>query len=316
MAATSYTLLDVAQIVSHRTGLIDANVETLSTPGPLLKDLIESINEVMRKMYQVKPFPEMHGRHLFATVDDLIADGGTDKITKLETTTITTAGTSTADYDNGLVSITETGLDCTDVPFRITTATATALTPAENWQFALQAGPVDYSYSVGVDRYSLPADFGDFVSASYAGPASGTLKYLSAEDFAHQRYTMRSTIWSTGEPRYITCFDILSNTWMCEIDPIPDDVYGITLRYKKTLTKLDADADPIPIPDEHISALITGAVALIKSTHGAGEEAARYEVWKKTELVEYATMGNKRTDPKPQIQPADVMRQPPGSTRF
>lgn len=306
MAATSYTLLEIAKTVSHRAGFIKTNIETLANPDDVVNDLVESINEVMRSMWRVKPFPEMNGLHLFATEDTYSTGGVTIVAGATAVTGVGTTWGAAGEYANGLMVMTEAAVGGLGTPVRwVAHGGNTAATLAEAWPFASVA---DKDYNLGLDRYPLPADFGDFISASVSGPAVNTLKYLTPEDMARQRHTRRSAPFTEGQPLYVTVFDVASNTWMCELDPIPDDVYGITIKYKKTLTRLTADADVVPIPDEHISTLTSGTLALMRAHHAGPEMAAAYEVWKKTELMEFATFGNKRTDPSPQIIPSDNMR--------
>lgn len=302
MSVTTYKLLDLVKIIGFRVGDFKADVPTLENPDPAILNMVHCVNEVIRKIAQVKGLPMMNGRATISTVDDhqtgyVELHKGSVNVTKFSSidTSFTSdmAGRAFAVLDKNAV-------------FRIESVTdADNLILDSPWPFEDTDAA---SYIIAQDRYALPSDFSDFISVSMEGTSGRSLAIVTPAKIDYQRHSMRSSVMSLGTPSIVSKFDkSTSGAWEIELDPFPDDEYMLSLRYKRAPVKYEHDNDIVPVADENIDVLVNGVVALWKSIK-TPELANAYLNWQGTELAMFATMDQKGTDQGPSIVPANVMR--------
>lgn len=328
MANWSYTLLQLIQKVSFAAGNFKIKIESLTNPDVETQFMIECVNEVIRKIWQAKATPWNQGSAQLQIKPVLNKDYGapytaaTLLLTK-GSATGTLAGTAVeADvllWPNRAVWL--VGTTTVNSGFmRVVSATAgtasITLTFSGTWPYATVTAAAG-DWNAALDRYELAADFGDFLTAvTIPSDATGTgttpsrtLKITDISELDRLRYTMRSAANTMGNPTIITIGEKSTNKlWLAELDPFPEDAGMIQYRYKKVPAVISADTDYIPVPDEIYDLLANGVLALWKQRTGVAGSEQAFEVWKKTDLTEYVTMGRKLTDNIARIWPADTMR--------
>ena len=310
MSVTSYKLIDIVKIVGFRVGDFKADVQTLENPDVATLNMIHCVNEVVRKIAQVKGLPMMNGRATISTTDD--HQTGYVELTKGSVNVAQFGSTIDCVFTADMAGRAFAVLDKNAI-FRIE-----SVTDAENlildspWPFeSLDAA----SYIIAQDRYTLPADFSDFISVSLEGTIGRKLEVTTPSKIDNQRHVMRSAVMSLGTPSIVSKYDkSTSGAWEIELDPFPDDEYMLSIRYKKAPVKYEHDNDVVPVPDEAIDVLINGTVSLWKSIK-IPELRNAYLEWQGTDLAMFATMDQKGTDQAPQIVPANVMRGGMGGSR-
>lgn len=338
MANFSYTLLELVQKVSFAAGNFKVKIETLTNPDPPTQHMIECVNEVIRSIWNIKPTPWNQGESYIAIQEtyDITTTSSTSGVGGLDysdSTITVTNGSSSA-------TITSTGDDIgtdyaawvnralwftgTDAGYGFMRINAAVdggsddidLTFDEAWPYATLTNKTTWRASL--DRYELASDFGDFITAiavpedavgSSSSTPSRTLKIGNVQELETLRHTMRSSPTTIGNPNFITVAKKSSNNlWLAELDPFPEDVGIVKYRYSKVPAKISADADAVPLPDEHYDLLSRGVIALWQQRTGMEGREQAFEIWKKTDLAEYATLGRRTTDGMPRIIPSDSMR--------
>lgn len=302
MPVSSYTMKDVVNTIAFRVANVKDRIDTLENPDLVTQQIIEVVNEVIRDLARVKPIPMMNGRTYVNTVDDY--DTGTVTVAK-GSTAVTGSGTSwTSDMVGRAFSLKVTG-----GVYRISAVTdGTTMTLSEPWAGDARSGE---GYIIAQDRYTLPSDYMDQLSVVLEGMNIRKLEAKRPTEMDLQRYSLRLKAISTGTPQRFTVYDRDSDTgnWQIELDPFPDDEYRIAIRYKKVPVYLRHDHDEIPIPDENISYLYSGCVALWKSfTTEQGMDL--YERWFNNVMGRYSVFDSRSTDEAKAIVPDDVMRSP------
>lgn len=301
MSARSYTLLDVAKVLSFRAGNIKNAITTLENPDDALTNMTEVINQVIRDMVRVKGLPAMNGRYTFHTEDE-----HTDGTVSLTQGSNEVTGNNTAwasDIAGRAFSVATK-----NAVFRISScAGINTLQLDTEWPFTSVSAA---AYTIAQDRYSLPADFGDFINATLEGSTVRELFIKRPSEITHQRHNLRTVVMSVGTPTMISVFDFdVDGNWQCEVDPFPDDAYKIHAQYRKIAVRLTHDNDLVPVLDEHIDILTTGIVALWKEVTGIEGFENAYEKWNQLTLPRYAALTSKSTDEVARFLPDDVMRQ-------
>lgn len=314
MGYASYTLIQVVKDISFAAADFKANIETLADGGPEVLAMIECVNSSLRKIWQVKPLPWMYGEtklvvHEPLAHTEMCAAGATATVA-LDSSTVTMSADVTL----------LTGADAADRVFKfddyegfyridsaISSVSWTTCTLDNVFPFA---GTSALEYDVYEDRFSLPSDFGDFISAAIIANDSvspRTLSLISPAEMHRRKYQYRTDPAKAGTPIAISVLGSDSaGAWMLELDPLPDDEMQLIIKYKKTLTKLENDADVIPLPDESIDVLKEGALAYWKAK--MGDNGAAKMAWKQGELAEYVALGQKTTDGSASMMPANVTR--------
>jgi hypothetical protein len=302
MSVTTYKLLDLVKVIGFRVGDFKADVPTLENPDPAILNMVHCVNEVIRKIAQVKGLPMMNGRAMISTVSH--HQTGYVVMTKASTT-VSKVGLIDTVFTNDMEGRAFAVLDKNAI-FRIESVIDDdTLVLDSPWPFDT-ANVV--SYTIAQDRYALPADFSDFISVSMEGTSGRSLAIVAPAKIDYQRHSMRSSVMSLGTPSIVSKFDkSASGAWEIELDPFPDNEYILSLRYKRAPVKYEHDNDIVPVPDEAIDVLINGVVALWKSIK-TPELANAYLNWQGTDLAMFATLDQKGTDQGPQIVPANVMR--------
>lgn len=328
MSATSFTLIDIAQKVSLEVDGLKKQIETVENPDTSVQLLVNITNSVIRDMLRYSAPVETFAETMIATLDDYDStdDTGTD-ITDVvaSTKTVTFQGTALATSTDdtyltrgSAVIVTEGSTDMEDVVLRVASVTDATNAVLDNWPYG-DVSSVDYDFKFCHDRYDLPTDFKDFVSASCQGPLVRDLEYLSPSEFDYMRHEMRTEPYAVGTPRHITIRQTSNNLWQLEIDPFPDDVYTIQITYTKShATELSADTDAIPLADQDIDILISGIVAKWHTIKDYEKRGDAYRRWRETEVTTWLANSKKKTDEKTQFKPADVMRASPvkGSLKY
>lgn len=333
MASFSYTLLQLVQKVSFAVGNFKIKIETLANPGVEEQHMIECVNEVIRKIWQAKATPWNLGEGQLQVKQSIIPTVTCDGFDYTSVTASAVLGSADVTlakavigpqsvyWPNRVIWFTDT----TNVQagfMRVSTATAVGgdasltLTCVGKWPYA-STGAIT-TWKACTDRYELAADFGDFITAQAipqdaAGSTSTTpsrsLKLVDVNEMDRLRYTMRSIPNTVGNP---TCMTIAgksaNNLWLAELDPFPEDQGMIRYRYKKVPAPLATDAEKIPLPDESYDLLSNGVISLWKQRTGVQGSEMAFEMWKKTDLAEYVSLGRKITDGRSGIVPADTMR--------
>lgn len=302
MPVSTYTLLNVVNTVSFRVGNFKQKLNTLANPDPATEQMIEIVNEVLRDLARVKAIPMMNGRTYINTIDDY--DTGTVTVAK-GSRDVTGSGTSwTSDMIGRAFSLKAVG-----GVYRIGSVTSgTTMKLEEPWAGDARSAE---SHIIAQDRYELPSDYSDQISVVLEGMNIRRLEVKRPSEIDSQRYSQRLKAISTGIPQYFTVYDRDSDSgnWMIELDPYPDDEYRIAIRYKRVPVKLTNDNDEIPVPDENISYLYSGCVALWKSFTSEGGMDL-YERWFNGVMGRYSTFDTRSTDEPMRIVPEDVMRSP------
>uniref|UniRef100_A0A6H1ZPW4 Uncharacterized protein n=1 Tax=viral metagenome TaxID=1070528 RepID=A0A6H1ZPW4_9ZZZZ len=304
MSATTHTLLDVVQIAGFRVKNFKQNIESVENPDVATKQMVYCVNEVLRKMASVKGLPIMNTRYVIQTVDDYQAS--TVTVTKGDATVTGAASVWTSDMVGRAFS-----LSSNNTVYRIAAiASATSLELDDNWNDDTEAGA---GYVIAQDRYDLPADFGDFAGTSSVmlqGPKVRPLDIKAPSEIDFQRHSMRSRPLDLGGPTMVSIYDRASSgVRQIEVDPFPDDLYTIHIRYQATPTKLAHDNSVVPVFDKNIDVLVNGIVARWKSiVPNTPEDAMAWQMWQGGDLAMMASFDREKTDEPTKIVPADVMR--------
>jgi hypothetical protein len=302
MAVSSYTLLDVVNRVGFRAGNFKGQkLETLANPDWATEQMIECVNEAFRDMNRIRPLPARNARAIIQTVEAY--DTGTVTVTN-GSMTVTGSGTTwtSAMVDRAFA------LKGVSATYRISAfVSATEITLDKAWHGNTAATE---GYTIAQDRYNLPSDFFDFITANLEGAVNRPLEIIRPSEVDTQRFLMRGRALVTGSPQRITVYDQAAGyaAWQIETDLFSDLVYRIVLRYQATLARLTQDSQIVPIPDENIDFLVRGAVALWREITGGPELSGLYNMWLQGDLSVYATFDSRKTDQVARIIPEDNMR--------
>jgi hypothetical protein len=261
---------------------------------------------------------ENYAETLIATRANYTSSDGTDvSIYGINSGTLAVAGTNTTwntDGDDGFATrgsaliLTEDSIDAEGTILRVASVASDTSLTLDKYPFATFTGK-EYSFKMHHDRYDLPDDFLDFVSASIEGAATRELQYLSPSEIDAMRHTVRGLPYSEGIPRYVTIRQVSNALYQMELDPFPDDVYGVSLTYKKAhATELSSDSDIIPLADEDIDVLVRGVVAYWQQANKYQEMGSAYERWLKTDLERWIVFNKKTTDEMVRFRPDNTMR--------
>ena len=297
--ASTYTLLDVINIVGFRVGDFKEKLTHLDQKDIATENMIEVVNQALRDIARVKGLPMMNGRAVITVADDY--NTGTALVTKNSTAVTGTDTVWTSAMEGRAFSLLSTGGS-----FRIAqVSSGTTLTLESAWENETQ---VTLAYVIAQDRYELPSDFSDFVTVVLEGTTTRKLDVKRPSEIVSQRYTSRLRPLTVGPPTRVTVFDRAEGgNWEMELDPYPDDEYRVVITYRKAPPRLKDANQPIPVPDENIDFIISGAQAGWQSFTKEGAENA-YEIWKTTILPYYAAFDQKSTDEVKRIVPDDTSR--------
>jgi len=306
---STYTLLQVINLVGFRVGDFKEKLTHLDNRDIATENMIECVNQALRDIARVKGLPMLNGRAVITVADDY--NTGYVTVTKNSTAVIETGAAGdtawTSDMEGRAFSILSTGGS-----YRIAEVTgAAAMTLETAWE---NETLTSQAYVIAQDRYELPADFSDFVTAVLEGPTTRKLDIERPSEIISQRYSNRLRPLTTGTPSRITVYDRDDGgNWQIELDPFPDDEYRVVITYRKTAPKLTEANQIVPVPDENIDFIITGAQAAWQSFTKEGADNA-YEAWKATVLPYFAAFDQKSTDEVRRIVPSDTSRAPRSRT--
>ena len=299
MASVSKTLLDAVREVSLRVGNFKAYVESVENPDPNMRNMVECVNEVIRKMCRAKPSPMLHSTFTTGTKDDYTSDSY--EITAISSGGVVTGASGVVwdtnfgpvdssdgiESNNVILAITDNvgSADMRLIPFRVSDiASETQLTLSDYTGFG-SVGSVSYSFIMTKDRYTMPGDFSSLISVSVQGTTLGETALLEQKKWSEIEY-IRHTIrgretdsypYTTGMPRYVTVVEEES-LYRLQLDPCPDKTYGIYVKYIRTHKRVSSDSDYILISDNDFDVLVSGVVALWSSFTIDGNESA-YMNW-------------------------------------
>lgn len=303
MPVSSRTLLDAVNVIGFRVGNYKQKIDTLANPDLATINLIECINETIRKIFEVRALPYQNSRTVITTLGSYAE--GTVALTNGSSTVTGTGTTWTSDMVGSVFAI-----QSLNSPYRISSVeSTTSITLDANWSGESISGE---GYVIAQDRYDLPSDFYDFIPTGLTieGSSSATIDVKRPSELEYQRHTVRGIVLSTGRPNMATVYDRASSgNWQITFDPFPDQVYRISILYRARLTDLRLDNDILPTPDEQFGLVARGAVALWREYTGGPEMANNFKVWIRDELSFYASFDRRSTDEEPRMVPNDVMRE-------
>jgi hypothetical protein len=307
MSAKTYTLLDVIKIASWRVADFKSDVKTVENPDTAMANMVEAVNAVVRTLGRLKGLPMMNARTTINTDDDHAT--GTVTVTNGDATV---TGSSAA-FTSAMVGR-AFATNSKNATYRIASYTdADNIELDKAWTDSTAAGE---GYVIAQDRYDLPTDFGNILSATLEGPKCRVLDIKSSTEIARHRATQRTKTLSVGAPTMISVYDIASSgVRQCELDQFPDDEYRVVLQYMAVPSRLLHDNAVVPVFDKNIDILFDGVVAKWRSITGKSpEDQAAWQIWKRTDLPEYMAFDREKTDELTVIVPEDVMRSRPGGT--
>lgn len=303
MPVSSRTLLEAVNIVGFRSGNFKQKIDTLANPDLATINMIECVNETIRKIFEVRALPYQNSRTIVTTLGSYAE--GTVALTN-GSATVTGTGTTWTDSMVGAAF----AIQSLNAPYRITAvASTTSMTLDAVWSGESISGE---GYMIAQDKYDLPNDFYDFLTTGLTieGSSSATLDVKRPSEIEYQRHTVRGIVLSTGRPNMATVYDRASSgNWQVTFDPFPDQVYRISVLYRARLTDLKNDNDLLPTPDEQFGLVVRGAVALWREYTGGPEMANNFKTWIRDELSFYASFDRRSTDEEPRMVPSDTMRE-------
>ena len=307
MSATSYDLLQVVQIAGFRAGNLKERITTVENPNPEMFNFVECVNDVLQKMSRVRPLPSGNGEIVITTLDDY--DTGTISSTTQGSTTIQATGADFTDLDNpqGMALATNNRNDIYRIAF---VQSQLILDLTEPWASEALSSSNAPGYVIAQDRYDLPDDFSDFVSVTLEGETSRTLDIIRPSEIDQQRYDMSTKPMTLGTPLRCSMFHTSDDgKRQITLEPFPDSIFRVRVKYVKTYRRLGHNKDVIPIYDRNIFTLINGVAALwkfITADNDAGK--TDWMLWNREELPAYAAFDRETTDEVPHMTPDDVMR--------
>lgn len=306
MAIVDRTLLNIVQAVSRRVGNFKAQVETLTNPDASAKNMIECVNDVIRKMCRVKPSPMLHATYSYKLFGDVVGTGA-NHITGITDagvvtgsgTTFTDTGTyATTDDSNAVLVITESSI-YQYAHLRIDTITDATNMAVKQFPWATFSAAA-YDYIIYRDRVTMPDDFAKFMGATVNAFENNTaLEPKRLSEIEYIRNTVASDGASSGTvdvgtPQYVAVTE-LDGLFRLQVYPPPGSVFGIHVDYIRTHKYISADGDYVMIPDADMDVLVSGVEALWNSFTKEGYDKA-YELWIKGTLYPWAGLKARRTD--------------------
>lgn len=319
MAAVDRTLKNVVQAVSARVGNFRAWVETVENPDANMKNMIECVNDVIRKMCRVKPSPMLNATFTTPIHDNVYGDGSTDYISQINSSGLVT-GISTTFTDiyalRGSYGSSERGNAVLYVidydipqcsPLRVYSVYNNTSITLSDWPTAWGTlSGKTYEFSLCEDRFTMPADFSSLISASVQRYSTGTWQTLLEPKRLSEMEYIRNTIGSggalasvyqVGTPIYVSVIED-DEYYKLQVHPMPDDSAGLYVQYIRQHKYIDSDSDYVMIPDADMDVLVSGVEALWSSFTKEGYENA-YEAWQLTVLRPWAGLKISRTDATP-----------------
>jgi hypothetical protein len=294
----------VINIVGFRSGVFKVKQDTLANADVATDNLIECLNTVLRHVAKVKPGPSLTDDTSIALVAPYTT--GTVQLTQglLTVTGIDTAWT--ADMVGRAFSI--SGGTAIYAMYRIASVEGdTSLTLDTPWVDASVSTPV--AYTIAKDRYTLPLDFNEIVSASLEAPDPRILEILSPSNFEYQRHMQRTKPLTTGTPSYITVYPRTSSAptdaSQCVFDPFPSAVGKMHLVYSKspyTFTH-DDGALYMPYDDTVVDIIMAGTGIYWRYVAGVQGADVAWQNWQERELANFSAQDQKQTDEQPRLQP-------------
>ncbi len=318
MSAKSTTLITTVRKASLFLPGFRQYPETVSDKDVEMALLLDIINAVCRDMTRYLGSVEQFAETLIATRDNYSSTDGTSvSLTQIDSSTLSAVGINTTWNTSGddgeahrgtALVITEDGVDAEDVILRVASVESDTSLTLEAYPFASFTGKT-YDFKLHHDRYDLPTDFYDFISAYVEGEVVRNLKFLSPSEFDYMRSMLRGNPYTEGPPRHVTIRQVSNSLYQLELDPFPDDVYGIHITYRKAhSTELSSDDDVVPLADEDIDVLVRGVVAYWQQVKDYQTYGSAYERWQRTDLERWIVFNKKQTDEQQQFTPDDMMR--------
>ncbi len=325
MATVDRTLKNVIQAVSARVGNFRTWVETVENPDASMKNMVECVNDVIRKMCRVKPSPMLNATFTTPIHDNVFGNGSDDYISAITSEGVVTGSSTTftdiyalrgsyggAQRSNAVLYIYYIGVGsfneyAHNSPLRVySVASNTSLTLA-NWptEWGSVSGKT-YRFSLCEDRFTMPADFSQLISASVQRYSTGTWQTLLGMKRRSEVEYIRNTIGSggtlnnvyqAGAPIYVSVIED-GEYYKLQVHPLPDESAGLYVQYIRQHKYVDSDSDYVMIPDADMDVLISGVEALWSGFTKEGYENA-YEAWQMTTLRPWAGMKVGRTDAMP-----------------
>lgn len=318
MSAKSTTLLTVVRKASLYLPGFKQYPETVSNKDVEMALLIDLINAVCRDMVRYLGSVEQFAETLIGTRENYDSTDGTSvSVTQIDAGTLSVGGINTTwdtSGDDGeahrgtALIITEDDSEPEDVILRVASVASDTSLTLEAYPFSSFTGQT-YDFKLHHDRYDLPSDFYDFVSAYVEGEVVRNLEFLSPSEFDYMRSMLRGNPYTEGPPRHVTIRQVSNELYQLELDPFPDDVYAIHVTYRKAHnTDLSSDSDVVPLADEDIDVLVRGVVAYWQQVKDYRSFGSAYERWQKQDLEKWIVFNKKKTDEMQKFTPDDMMR--------
>ncbi len=299
----SYTLLDVARIVSYRVGNMKIHVETLDDSNSDLSTvrILQAYDDVIREIIRTK-------RPNWALKEELLAPAAYQSTTASVTNgaTAVTLGDSVAEdnHAHGLMYVHEVDDSARSVFLRIESVdAANKIELVDPFYFTTLSG--DDVYILG-DRVQLPSDFMGLVGAYGYGRS---LTYKKPQELAliRQRLHSQATPYSQDGPQFCTLTRDTKSastdqtySYYLELYKAPQYARGINVIYiADYATGMDNITDPdsivAHIPEDAVDVLVDGIVAnLISSDIPDRRDAVQR--WRNTVLADYVVEGSNPFD--------------------
>lgn len=145
--------------------------------------------------------------------------------------------------------------------YRITAVPApTQLTINRAWVSASITVADELTYTIAMDRYALPTNFGREVDdwESFFGP------YNIVPRTPNQFRTLRreNPGIQLGEPRYFTIYGLTNNQQIVHFHPWPENARMLVYDYQRRHPKITSDQDQVLFPATYMGSLIDLLIAL------------------------------------------------------
>jgi hypothetical protein len=292
----SYTLLDVARIVSYRVGNLKPHIETLSLQNAdiVTQRFLQSYDDVIREIIRTK-------KPGWALREAFLAPAARSSITATvsngDTTVTCNTGTVSDNHAGGIMYVYQLNDAARNLLLRIesiTDSTHFELVDPFYWP-ALSS---DGAYVV-CDRLELPSDFMGLVGA-YGYGRSLTFKTPQELSMIRSRLHSQDLPYSTPGPQYctITRSTLSASTdqtfsYYLELYKAPLSANGLHVVYVSDFaTAVDNQTSPdsvvVQIPEHAVDVLIDGIVADFVSTDDPNRREAK-QIWRDTVLGDYVT---------------------------
>ena len=295
----SYTVLDVAKIVSYRVGNLKNDIELLHSASrdSGIALFLQSYDDVLREIIREKPpvwsIAETHKPTIQAVTSISITYTNGSK-------TITAASGFSSDHVHGFVVVVSSGQPGYGSPFRIASYTsATEMDMFDDWPFSTLARA---SYVVQ-DTIALPDNFAGLIGAYITGkpfltndtpPKSLTVKRPQDIEFMRNSVLQANTV---GVPSFCsidrdigTVASHDSYTWRLSFWPTPAFMSGVRILYVKEAENVAGTSAPdsvvVPVPEDDIDVLIGGIVAKMNDASNGGEPVQMAQ-WRGSVLGRY-----------------------------